>query len=139
MASSGYGGDIPIDAQFNIEEGQFSNVFQTQESQTTGRVTEETASLSPGGRTTGRGRNSGGTGGHGREASGSASASVASSKKKYKCTSAVWEHFNTFEEVDNNSNTKYIAQCKCCGDKLQGNTIHDTTHLRRHFKKCLQK
>ncbi|EXC35469.1 UDP-glucuronate 4-epimerase 3 [Morus notabilis] len=80
MASSGYGGDIPIDAQFNIEEGKFpTNVFQTQESQTTERAAEETANPSPGGRTKGRGRNGGGRGG---EASRSASASVASSKKK---------------------------------------------------------
>ncbi|EXB70683.1 Putative AC9 transposase [Morus notabilis] len=102
MASSGYGGDIPIDAQFNIEEGQFPNVFQTQESQTMERVADETANPTLGGRTRGRGRNGGGIGGRGGEANSSASASVASSKKKCKRTSAVWEHFNTFEEVNNN-------------------------------------
>ncbi|EXC16741.1 1,2-dihydroxy-3-keto-5-methylthiopentene dioxygenase 2 [Morus notabilis] len=139
MASSGYGGDISIDAQFNIEEGQFLNVFQTQESQTMKRVADETANPTPGGRTRGRGRNGGGTSGRGGEASGSASASVASSKKKCMRTSAVWEHFNTFEDVDNNGNIKYVAQCKYCGEKLQGNTIHGTTHLRRHSEKCLQK
>ena len=139
MVSSGYGGDIPIDAQFNIKEGQFPNVFQTQESQTMERVADETANPTPGGRTRGQGRNGGGTSGRGGEASGSASASVASSKKKCKRTSAVWEHFNTFEEVDNNSNIKYIAQRKYCGDKFKGNTIYDTTLLRRHSEKCLQK
>jgi len=141
MASSRYGGgdDIPIDAQFNIEEGQFPNIFQSQESQTMERDADQTANPTPGGRTRGRGRNGGGTSGRGGEASGSASASVASSKKKCKRTSAVWEHFNTFEEVDNNGNIKYVAQCKYCGEKLQGNTIHGTTHLRRHSEKCLQK
>ncbi|EXB70094.1 hypothetical protein L484_000515 [Morus notabilis] len=139
MTSSGYGSDIPIDAQFNFEERQFPNVFQTQESQTTERVAEKTANPTAGGRTRCRGRNGGSTGGRGGEASGSASASVASSKKKCKRTSAVWEHFNTFEEVDNNGNIKYIAQCKYCDEKLQGNTIYGTTHLRRHSEKCLQK
>ncbi|EXB61731.1 hypothetical protein L484_008797 [Morus notabilis] len=67
------------------------------------RDADQTANPTLGGRTRGRGRNGGGTSGRGGEASGSASASVASSKKKCKRTSAVWEHFNTFEDVDNNA------------------------------------
>ena len=102
------------------------------------RDADQTANPTPGGRTKGRGRNGGGTSGRGGEASGSASANVASSKKKCKRISAIWEYFNTFEEVDNNGNIKYIAQCKYWGEKLQGNTIHDTTHLRRHSEKCFK-
>lgn len=63
----------------------------------------------------GRGRNGGGRGG---EASASATASFVSSKRKCKRISTVWEHFDTIEEVDNDGNTKHIAQCKYCFFKL---------------------
>ena len=122
-------GDNPIDPQSPI----LTNVFTTQESQT--QVPEEQCpilNLGRGGSSGCRGRNGGG-------GEASATTSVATSKRKCKSTSTVWQHFDRFEEVDNDSNTKHIAQCKYCYSNLQGDTIHDTPYLRRHSKKCLQK
>ncbi|EXB33252.1 Putative AC transposase [Morus notabilis] len=94
MDSFGYSG-IPVDAQHNVEEGQFpTNEFVTQQMQST--------NPSHGGRTGGRGRNSGrGEVAASATASASASASVATSRRKCKRTSTVWDHFDIIDEVDN--------------------------------------
>ncbi|EXB68725.1 hypothetical protein L484_024745 [Morus notabilis] len=82
---------------------------------------QESTNPNFGGRTGGRGHNGGGRG-ETASASATASASVATSRRKCKHTSTVWDHFDIIEEINN-----------------EGDTIHGTTHLRRHSEKCLQK
>lgn len=96
---------IPVDTQHNVEEGQFpTNEF----------VTHESTNPSPTGRTGGRGRNGGGHGEAATTSASAASASVAISRRKCKRTLTVWDHFDIIEEIDNEGNTKHIAQCKYC-------------------------
>ncbi|EXB88263.1 Putative AC9 transposase [Morus notabilis] len=82
---------IPVDAQHNVQEGQFpTNEF----------ITQESTNPSPGGRTGGHGRN-GGERGETASASATAFASVATSGRKSKRTSTVWDHFDILDEIDN--------------------------------------
>ena len=73
--------------------------------------------MSHGGHTGCHGCNGGGRG-ETASASTTASASVATSRRKCKRTSTVWDHFDIIEEIDNEGNTKHIAQCKYCLSKL---------------------